>query len=295
VRLARAIHVCGFAELPPVELDHRSEAELVQAVTALALADAGMQRGDIGFTCSGSSDYVMGRPFSFVMALDGVGAWPPIRESHVEMDGAWALYEAFIRLQHGDVDTALVYAFGKSSLGALADVLALQLDPYTLAPLGVTHEVLAGLQVQALRDRGVEASLEGAEHRDGAAAICLRVGGEGPRIAAIDHRIDAHDPGLRELTRVPSAELAARACGTEGVEIAHLHAQWAHEEVLLREALGLSCETRSSRMADVPMVSGLANIGRAAQAVRDGVPRALAHAAQGPMLQQNLVCILEAA
>ena len=54
-------------------------------------------------------------PFSFVMALDAVGAWPPIPESHVEMDGAWALYEAWVRLQHGDIDTALVYAFGKSS------------------------------------------------------------------------------------------------------------------------------------------------------------------------------------
>ena len=29
--------------------------------------------------------------------LDAVGAWPPIAESHVEMDGAWALYEAWVR------------------------------------------------------------------------------------------------------------------------------------------------------------------------------------------------------
>jgi hypothetical protein len=51
------------------------------------------------------------------------------------MDGAWALYEAWVRLQHGDVDSALVYSFGKSSLGDVHDVLALQLDPYYMTPL----------------------------------------------------------------------------------------------------------------------------------------------------------------
>ena len=291
----RPVHVCGVAELPPVPQDLRSEVELVQAVTALALADAGLERSDIGFTCSGSSDYVMGRPFSFVMAVDGIGAWPPIRESHVEMDGAWALYEAFIRLQHGDVDTALVYSFGKSSLGALDQVLSLQLDPYTLAPLWVGHEVLAALQAQALRDVGHGDPLEGATHHDGAAALVLRVGDGGPRIAGIDHRIDPHDPGLRDLTRCPSARIAREACGAQQPEIAHLHAQWLHEEGLLARELGLSCAVDSSRHRDVPMVSGLANIGRAATSVRAGASRALAHATQGPCLQQNLVCVLEAA
>jgi hypothetical protein len=31
------------------------------------------------------------------------------------MDGAWALYEAWVRLHHGDIDTALVFGSGKSS------------------------------------------------------------------------------------------------------------------------------------------------------------------------------------
>lgn len=291
----KPVHICGVAELPLAEVDHRSEAELVQAVTAMALADARLERSDIGFTCSGSSDYVMGRPFSFVMALDGIGAWPPIRESHVEMDGAWALYEAFIRLQHGDVDTALVYSFGKSSVGSVDAVNALQLDPYTLAPLGVPVHAIAGLQLQALRDVGVDAELEGARRHDGAAAVVLRLGGGGPRIAGIDHRIDMHDPGLRDLTRCPSAEIAGREAGTEDVEIAHLHARWSHEETLLARALNVDCTLDSSRLRDVPMVSGLANIGRAARSVQGGVRRALGHASQGPCLQQNLVCVVEAA
>ena len=83
-----------------------------------ALADVGMTRRDVEFTCSGSADYLTGGTFTFVQMLEAAGAWPPISESHVEMDGAWALYEAWVRLQHGDVDVALVFASGRASLGA---------------------------------------------------------------------------------------------------------------------------------------------------------------------------------
>lgn len=34
----------------------------------------GLNTGDIDFTCSGSSDCLAGRAFSFTRALDGVGA-----------------------------------------------------------------------------------------------------------------------------------------------------------------------------------------------------------------------------
>ena len=67
------------------------------------------------------------------MGLDAVGAWPPIRESHVEMDAAWALYEAWVAIQTGEVDSALVYGFGKSSLGDLHEIMTLQTDPYYVA------------------------------------------------------------------------------------------------------------------------------------------------------------------
>mgnify|MGYP006201630265 CR=1 FL=1 len=63
------------------------------------------------------------------------GAYPPIVESHVEMDAAWALYEAYVKILTGEAETALVYGFGKSSAGELRRVLALQLDPYLQAPL----------------------------------------------------------------------------------------------------------------------------------------------------------------
>ena len=46
-------------------------------VVAEALDQLSLSRTDVDFTCSGSSDFLAGQPFSFVMALDGprVVAW----------------------------------------------------------------------------------------------------------------------------------------------------------------------------------------------------------------------------
>ncbi|MET7443145.1 hypothetical protein ABZS63_39945, partial [Streptomyces sp. NPDC005568] len=134
--------------------DELSEVEMLLPVLHEVLDRTGLRTSDIDFTCSGSSDYLAGRAFSFTMALDGVGAWPPISESHVEMDGAWALYEAWTKLLTGDADTALVYGYGKSSPGSVRDVLTRQLDPYYVAPLWPDSVALAALQAQALIDAG---------------------------------------------------------------------------------------------------------------------------------------------
>ncbi|MEV4193265.1 lipid-transfer protein, partial [Streptomyces toxytricini] len=154
-RHERDIAVVAFAQS-----DHRrrtddlSELDMLLPVLDEVRERTGLRARDIGFTCSGSSDYLAGRPFSFTMTLDGVGAWPPISESHVETDGAWALYEAWVKLRTGQADTALVYAYGKSSPGSLRDVLTRQLDPYYLAPLWPDSIALAALQAQALIDAG---------------------------------------------------------------------------------------------------------------------------------------------
>ena len=101
--------------------------------------------------------------FSFVSTLDGVGPWPPIQESHVEMDGAWALYEAWVKLQIGEIDTALVYAYAKSSPGDLPMVLSRQLDPITMGPLWPDSVSLAALQARALLDSGKATEADFAE------------------------------------------------------------------------------------------------------------------------------------
>src|SRR5215468_9346755 len=144
----RDVAVIAYAQTPPTHRTDLNDAELVMPAVTGALAKAGLDRHEVGFTVSGSSDFLTGTPFSFVAALDAVGAWPPIEESHVEIDGAWALYEAWVRLQHGDIDAALVYAFGRSSLGDVRDVLTMQLDPYYVAPLWPDAVSLAALQAR---------------------------------------------------------------------------------------------------------------------------------------------------
>ena len=88
-------------------------------------------------------------------AVDAIGVIPPVNESHVEMDAAWALYEAWLKIQTGEVDTALVYGFGKASAGVLRRTLALQLDRYTMTPLWPDTVSLAGLQARAGIDAGI--------------------------------------------------------------------------------------------------------------------------------------------
>ncbi len=150
----RDVAIVAFAQAPSVRKEpERNEVEILMPVVKEVFDAVGLTKDDIGFTCSGTSDFLAGQPFSFVSALDAVGAWPPIVESHVEMDGAWALYEAWVRLQHGDVDTALVYAVGKSSMGDLLDVLCLQLDPYVLTPLWPDSISLAALQARAYLEK----------------------------------------------------------------------------------------------------------------------------------------------
>jgi acetyl-CoA acetyltransferase len=349
----RDVAVVSFAQAPSVRRDAaRNELEILVPVVTEALARAGISKDEIGFTISGSCDYLAGQPFAFVMGLDAVGAWPPIEESHVEMDGAWALYEAWVRLQEGDIDSALVYAFGKSSPGRLRDVLCLQLDPYYLAPLWPDSISLAALQARACLEGGRFTERDMAEVAarsrrdgkanpnaqladdqnadellkretivsplrrhdcapisDGAAAVVLAAGDLARRVCerpawirGIDHRIEPHQLGLRDLTRSSSTELAGRNAGArDGMkfDVAEIHAPFSHQELILRDALrlnnGAAINPSGGALAANPvMVAGMIRIGEAARSIFDGRSnRALAHATSGPCLQQNLVCVME--
>jgi acetyl-CoA acetyltransferase len=344
---ARDVAIVAFAQS-----DHRrrtdelSEVELLMPVLHQVLDATGLKTSDIGFTCSGSSDYLAGRAFSFTMALDGVGAWPPISESHVEMDGAWALYEAWVKILTGEADTALVYGYGKSSPGEVRDVLTRQLDPYYVAPLWPDSVSLAALQAQALIDGGdtdepalaaiaarsrdaassnSHAQVRGSRPQgeyvvrplrtgdcppvgDGAAAVILAAGERARELCArpawirgMDHRIEAHSLGVRDLTDSPSTRLAAERAGVfeRPVDTAELHAPFTSQEVVLRKALRLGDEVAvnpsgGALAANPVMAAGLVRLGEAAARIHRGESdRALAHATSGPCLQQNLVAVLE--
>jgi acetyl-CoA acetyltransferase len=153
---ARNVAVVGFAHAPHVRRTDGTTngIEMLMPCFAQLYEDLGITTSDIGFWCSGSSDYLAGRAFSFISAIDSIGAVPPINESHVEMDAAWALYEAYIKLLTGEIDTALVYGFGKSSAGVLRRILSRQTDPYTVAPLWPDSVSMAGLQARMGLDTG---------------------------------------------------------------------------------------------------------------------------------------------
>lgn len=150
------IAIVGFAHSPNIVGTHGTTngVEMLIPCFDKLYAELGISRTDIEFWCSGSSDYLAGRAFSFISAIDSIGAMPPINESHVEMDGAWALYEAWVKIASGEVDLALAYGFGKSSAGDSNRTLSMQTDPYTVAPLWPGDRALAGLQARAGLDAG---------------------------------------------------------------------------------------------------------------------------------------------
>src|ERR1044072_2937299 len=175
----KPVAVVSWAEYVTPEEPARNEVEMLIPIIEKVVGNVGLQTQDIGFTVSGSSDYLQGYPFAFVGALDAVGAWPPIRESHLEMDGAFAVAEAIEVLQHEGIDTALVYAFARPSRGEVDRTLALQLDPYVVAPLWPDARSLAGLQAQAMKDSGRFADVPEVPPTyvaDGAVAVVLAVG-----------------------------------------------------------------------------------------------------------------------
>lgn len=350
--MTQSIAIVSVAQLPSIRRDQlRDEPELVQPVVTEAMSKVGLTQRDIGFTCSGSSDYLVGRPFSFVAAVDGLVTWPPIRESHVEMDGAWALFEAYIRLLHGDIDTALVFAFGKSSLGPIPDIMNVQNDPYYVQPLNLDSISAAALQARALIDSGkaterdfaeiavrnrrnaktnpnaqvkgdfdVEAILREATISsplrksfcpplsDSCVAVVLARGDKAKElckrpawIRGIDHRIEAYSLGVRDLTTSVSTRIAAEKVGVNAKknDIAEIHAPFAHQELLVTEALGLDASvivnpSGGALAANPIMATGLIRFIESATRIHAGeANRAIVHATSGPTMQQNMVAVLE--
>jgi acetyl-CoA acetyltransferase len=157
------IAIIGWNVSPMVRHTDKTEAQMLAEVVTGAVLDAGITRREVDFTCAGSCDYVAGQAFSFVQNIDALGAWPPKSDSHVEMDGAWALYEAWIRLQQGDLDIAVAMGSGRSSTADPALIYPMEMDPYYLAPLGVDAVTFAALQARALIDAGTVTERQMAE------------------------------------------------------------------------------------------------------------------------------------
>jgi acetyl-CoA acetyltransferase len=348
----RKVAIVSFAQSRHIARYQGNEIELLLPVVQQAVRDSGLARSEIGITTASSNDFLAGQAFAFVRALDAIGAYPVIDDSHLDMDGAWAMYEAWVRLQVGDVDSALVYALGKTSSGKLHEIRPLELDPYYLAPLMPDPDSMAALQACRVLETGmcseqqlaaitarnlrsaanndcslrkdanakVEQLLQANYYRhplrgldcppvtDGAAALVLATEELALRccpnpvwIKGIDHRIEPHSLGIRELSDSRSTKIAAHHLGLQPdlIDIAELHTQYPHEEVILKQALGLPERTLINlsggpQTANPLMATGLIRIGEVVQAIRKGKGKqGLAHATAGPCLQQNLLAWLE--
>jgi len=170
------IAIVGWSVSPMVRNTDKTEVQMLLEVITGAVTDAGITRADVDFTCAGSCDYVAGQAFSFVQNIDALGAWPPKRDSHVEMDGAWALYEAWVRLLLGDIDVALAMGSGRSSTADPALIYPMEMDPYYLAPLGADATSFAAIQARALIDAGKTSESAMAD----VAARCRRAAKDNP-------------------------------------------------------------------------------------------------------------------
>ncbi|MGI9295106.1 MAG: thiolase domain-containing protein [Pseudomonadales bacterium] len=348
----REVAIVSYVQSPQVrDAGGANEVEMLLPVISQVREQVGLTQQDIDFTCSGSCDYLQGAAFAFVSGVDALGVVPPIKESHVEMDAAWALYEAWLKIQMGHADTALIYGFGKSSPGELPTILSLQLDPYYVAPLWPDTISLAALQARSLLDKGVvteqqmaevvsnsranaknnpNAQLKGdysveqllaedtylsplrkhdcAPITDGASAIIIASMDKAKQlckrpvaIRGIDHCIESANLGARDLTISESTQIAAERAGVAAanVDIAELHAPFSHQELVLKQALGLDESVQinlsgGALAANTMMAAGLDRIGSAAtQIMQGGAGCAVAHATSGACLQQNLVTVLE--
>jgi acetyl-CoA acetyltransferase len=362
----RNIAVVGFAQAPVVARDeHATATEMLYPQVRRALADCGVERDAIDYQVAGSSDYIDGRPFGFVTALDVMGSWPARQDLHLEMDAAFAAHYAWVRMQAGYCDTALVCGYGKTSEGEPRRTLNLQLDPYYQAPVGLDPTATAALQASAYmartgttdrdlaetaaRNRAAGARNPDAQVREavaaddlqrtpwaveplrtgylppiGESAVCLLLAAEGKAeamcarpawIHGVDQRVELQTLGARDLTRSAGARLAAaKALGMAGlrdagdVDVVELSAATPVEEYLLLDALGL--DARAPRPARNPsggplvghplMMTGLIRLGEAFRQLSGragghavpGARRAIAHAANGQCLQQNLFFVL---
>jgi len=117
----------------------------------LALADAGLDRGDVDTVICSGWDAVDGRTISDMHTVMSAGGY--LKDStHVGEDGIMAIAYAYMRIAAGLFDVALVTAHGhaESSFETVSNVV---FDPLFVRSLGQSHLVSLALQANAYLQR----------------------------------------------------------------------------------------------------------------------------------------------
>ena len=260
------------------------------------------------------------------------------------MDGAWALYEAWLKIQAGHADTAAGLRILQGVAGRPPNVMSRGLDPTTTDRCGPTACRSPGLQARAMLDAGAITEREMAQiaHRnrtaaapnpraqvtgsasvdellaapmlsdplrrhdcppisDGGVAVVLAAGDRAREwsdrpawIRGLDHRIDSHAFGARDLTVAPSIRLRRRRRGRRrsrrrrrGPRRSPIREDRAHRA---RPGRRVDVNPSGGALAANPMLAaGLIRIAEVADRISAGTAdRGVAHATGGQLLQQNL-------
>jgi len=271
------VGVVGFASEVVSASDDRNDAELLAPVVDRALEASRVSPTDIEVVGTAGSEFLNGVVGGVMGAFDALPGWPPRAHSHLEADGAFALYESWVRLMAGEGRAALVCAFSRPLAHDPLSVLALQLDPYLVQPVRPDATSLAALQARALVDSGryresdfatvVTARRGGGDVDDllrdpyiasplrpldcstvcsGAAAMVLAVDevagrseGRPAWITGIGHRMERQSLGARDLSMSPSTSAVSTDVGLSGsaVDVLEVHAPYSHQELILVEAM----------------------------------------------------------
>jgi acetyl-CoA acetyltransferase len=270
------VAVVAFACEVAAAGDGRTDAELLAPAVDQALEFSGLRPDDIGLIGTASSEFLNGVVGSIMGVFDALPGWPPRAHSHLDADGAFALYESWVRLMAGEAQAALVCAYSRPLAKDQRSVLTLQLDPYLVHPLGPGPASLAALQARAMIDSGryresdftavasfrrrvsvadvlrsphVASPLRAADCStlcSGAAAMVLAVdelaarsAGRPAWITGIGHRLERQSLGGRDLTRSQSTRAVAADVGLSGtaLDVLEVHAPFSHQELILVDAV----------------------------------------------------------
>ena len=160
-----SVYVLGVAMHPPsrAERSLRLE-EMVYRTSHAALADAGVERGQLDSITIGACDEMDGRPISSMLMTAPAGGYQT-DEIKVTDSGASALCLAYARFLAGESHVGLVASWCKSSKTSVETVMRLRADPFYTRPLGVGMAVGDALFAQAV----------GAEFELGEAEVAERV------------------------------------------------------------------------------------------------------------------------
>lgn len=236
--MERDIAIIGYAQTPyEADAEASREMQVLQATRA-ALQSAGLKREQLDTVITANNDYLDGRTISNMRLVEPAGAWQK-NESKVEMDGAYAVLYAVMRLLSGDHDIALVVGESQASVYAGYIPGVMMLDPTFDRQRGLLNEVsAAALQARAY----MHASGVSEEQMAGVAAKNLANAAKNPLALRADGKADTAKVMASRMLYSPIRELMAspRCDGACAVVLAAGKAAAKAEKPVWIKGVGLS-------------------------------------------------------